>query len=135
MRRRRCVVSSLTSIAEVVYAPSENAHVFAVTVDTTRDQHFYGFGRVASPMGELFCVQLGLKRGTSVIPATDIPTGRFHAIQLYLYWSCVGAADSQVLCTSQAPATGFEFSFSFGNSFEGTDPLENDLYGSAHHPG
>jgi hypothetical protein len=86
-------------------------------------------------MGELFCVQLGLKRGTSVIPVPDIPTGRFHNIPLYLFWSCVGASDSQGLCTSKVPATGFEFSFSFGNGFEGTDPLEYDLYGSAYHPG
>ena len=35
-------------------------------------------------------------------------------------------------CQSAAPSPGFEWSFSFGNGFLGTDLLENDLYVSAY---
>ena len=38
-------------------------------------------------------------------------------------------------CSSAAPATGFQWSFSFGNGFEGTDVLSNDLYATAYYPG
>src|SRR5262249_38212277 len=109
--------------------------------DMTCEQHLYGFGCVDSPMGELYYDQLGLRPGTPVIQTPDIPVGPFHHMQPYLYWSCVGAPDGQGPCTATVPASGFEFSFSFGNGFEGTDPggihipVGNYLYVIAYYPG
>ena len=111
------------------------------STDTTCDQQNYGFDCTGSPMGELFYAQLGLKAGDSVIQTPDIQVGSFHNIQPYLYWSCEGVADGQGPCTSDVPAQGFEFSFSFGNGFEGTDPgglhisVGNQLYVTAYYPG
>jgi hypothetical protein len=73
-------------------------------------------------MGELLFDQLGLRQGTPVIQTPNTHVGPFDNVQPYLYWSCEGAPDSQGPCSSNVPATGFEFSFSFGNGFEGTDP-------------
>lgn len=109
--------------------------------DQTCDQQFYGYGCTGSPMGELFYDQLGLKPGSSVIQPPDSQVGQFRDIQPYLYWSCVGAPDSQGPCSSTVPATGFELSFSFGNGFEGTDPggihipVGNGLFVTAYYPG
>ena len=36
-------------------------------------------------------------------------------------------------CTG-APAPGFAWSFSFGNGFEGTDLIQNDLYVMVYYP-
>jgi hypothetical protein len=113
----------------------------SIHTDTTCDQEFYGYGCTGSPMGELFYDQLGLKPGSSVIQPSTTQVGSFHNLQPYLYWSCVGAPDSQSPCTTGAPAPGFEFSFSFGNGFEGTDPggphiaVGNGLYVIAYYPG
>jgi hypothetical protein len=109
--------------------------------DVLCEQDSSGFGCTNSPLGELFYHQLGLKEGESVIQTPDIHVGPFHNLQPYLYWSCVGAPDGQGPCTSDAPASGFEFSFSFGNGFEGTDPggihipVGNYLYSTAYYPG
>ena len=48
-------------------------------------------------------------------------------MQPYLYWSCQRAASGADACDG-APADNFQWSFSFGNGFEGTDVLANDLY-------
>jgi hypothetical protein len=110
-------------------------------IDQTCDQQNYGFHCTGGPMGELFYDQLGLKAGASVIQTPNIKVGSVHNIQPYLYWSCVGAPDGQGPCTSDVPAQGFEFSFSFGNGFEGTDPgglhipVGNQLYVTAYYPG
>ena len=109
--------------------------------DTTCDQQNYGFGCTGSPMGELFYAQLGLKAGASVIQTPNINFGSFHDMQPYLYWSCEGAPDDQGPCSSDVPAKGFEYSFSFGNGFEGTDPggvnisTGNELCVTAYYPG
>ena len=92
-------------------------------------------------MGELFYAQLGLKAGDAVIQTPDIQVGPFHDMQPYLYWSCEGAPDGQGSCSSDGPASGFEYSFSFGNGFEGTEPgglhipVGNKLYVTAYFPG
>jgi hypothetical protein len=84
------------------------------------------------PMGELFYDHLGLSQGSTVVVAPDITVGRFNNIQPYLYWSCEAAA-IQDPCQSTGPAPGFEWSFSFGDGFLGTDVLSNDLYATAYY--
>ena len=87
-----------------------------------------------NPFGELFYNQLGLSPGTPVVAAPDIAVGPFNNIQPYLYWACQ-ANIIQDPCQNDGPATGFEWSFSFGNGFEGTDVLANDLYVTAYFVG
>ncbi len=79
------------------------------------------------PMGELFYDHLGLSQGTPVSLSPDIAVGPFNHVQPYLYWSCE-AATIQAPAKTMAPPTGFEWSFSFGDGFLGTDVLANDLY-------
>jgi hypothetical protein len=85
----------------------------------------------ASPMGELFYNQLGLSRGMPVVSAPNIDVGPFNNIQPYLYWACEGATISGA-CQADGPVANFEWSFSFGNGFQGTDILANDLYVTAY---
>ena len=59
--------------------------------------------------------------------------GPFSKLQPYLYWEC-GADKIQDVCAYDA-APGFEWSFSFGNGFLGTDVLANDLYVTAYFVG
>ena len=87
-----------------------------------------------NPFGELYYDQLGLSPGTPVVPAPDIAVGPFHDIRPYLYWACQ-AATIQSACQTTGPAPGFEWSFSFGNGFQGTDILANDLYVTAYFAG
>ena len=84
-----------------------------------------------SPLGELFYGQLGLSAGTPAATTPDIPVGPFRHVQPYLYWSCEGAT-IQDACQAAGPASGFEFSFSFGNGFLGTDILQNEFYVTAY---
>jgi uncharacterized protein (TIGR03437 family) len=87
-----------------------------------------------NPFGELFYGQLGLSPGTPVVTTPDIAVGPFNNMQPYLYWACEGAT-IQDACQTAGPAAGFEWSFSFGNGFEGTDVLANDLYVTAYFVG
>jgi hypothetical protein len=87
----------------------------------------------SNPFGELYYGQLGLSPGTPVVATPDIAVGPFNNIQPYLYWAC-GAAVITDPCGTP-PAPGFEWSFSFGNGFEGTDVLANDLYVTAYFVG
>ena len=52
--------------------------------------------------------------------------GFFH-LQPYLYWACAGN-QSPINCSGDPAARGFQFSFSFGNGFQGTDVIGNSLY-------
>ncbi len=88
----------------------------------------------SDPLGELFYGQLGLTPGASVVAAPNILVGAFTHMQPYLYWSCKGDT-IQAPCQADGPATGFEWSFSFGNGFLGTDVLKNDFYVIAYYPG
>ncbi|MFI5091390.1 MAG: hypothetical protein ACHP7P_15220, partial [Terriglobales bacterium] len=88
----------------------------------------------SNPMGELFYDQLGFSRGTPVVATPNIAVGPFNNIQPYLYWSCLGAT-IQDACQTDGPASGFEWSFSFGNGFQDTDILANDLYVTAYFVG
>jgi hypothetical protein len=92
------------------------------------------FDCTGSAMGELFYKQLGLKRGESVVAAPDVKVGPFHNIQPYLYWACE-AQTAASPCQSAGPADGFEWNFSFGNGFEGTNLLANNLYVIVYYPG
>ena len=94
----------------------------------------YDCGGSANPMGELFYNQFGLAKGMAAVATPSITVGAFHNIQPYLYWSCLGAT-VQAACESAGPAPNFEWSFSFGNGFEGTDLLANDLFATAYFPG
>ncbi len=85
-----------------------------------------------NPMGELFYDQLGLSVGTAVVAAREGDVGPFHDVQPYLYWSC-GAQGSDRTCEEPA-APGFEWSFSFGNGFQGTDVVGNHLYVMVYYP-
>jgi hypothetical protein len=93
-----------------------------------------GFDCTGSAMGELFYKQLGLHRGESVVAAPDVKVGPFHNIQPYLYWACE-AETALSACQAQGPGEGFEWNFSFGNGFEGTNLLANDLYVIVYYPG
>jgi hypothetical protein len=90
-----------------------------------------GYNCSGSPMGELYYNHLlkllGVKPGEPVVRAPDIKIGSFHNLQPYLYWACAGNA-SQTLCSGDPAAPGFEWSFSFGNGFQGTDVVGNSLY-------
>jgi len=93
-----------------------------------------GFDCTGSPMGELFYKQLGLRRGESVVAAPDVKVGPFHNIEPYLYWACE-AETAVSACQTNGPSDGFEWNFSFGNGFEGTNLLANDLYVIVYYPG
>jgi uncharacterized protein (TIGR03437 family) len=94
----------------------------------------YSCASAGNPLAELYYDQLGLKAGTPVVATPNIAVGPFQNIQPYLYWSCQ-AATIQAACLTTGPAAGFEWSFSFGNGFEGTDVLANDLYVTAYFAG
>jgi hypothetical protein len=85
-------------------------------------------------MGSLFYNQLRLSQGTPVVLTSNINGGPLYNIQPYLYWSCAAAPGTSVLCQSDPPAPGFGWSFSFGNGFEGTDVVQNDLYAMVYYP-
>ena len=94
----------------------------------------YNCGGNQNPMGNLFYDQLGLSPGMPAIPLMTTATGPFHDMQPYLYWTC-GAATIQDPCTSNVPAPNFEWSYSFGSGFQGTDLMANDLYVTAYFAG
>jgi hypothetical protein len=94
----------------------------------------FGFQCAASPLGELYYGLLGKHAGKAVVATPDSKVGPLHNIQPYLYWSCLGVS-GQMTCSTTPAADNFEFSFSFGNGFQGTDVLENDLYVMVYYPG
>jgi hypothetical protein len=87
-----------------------------------------------NPMGNLFYTQLGFSQGMTAVTPPNIAVGAFHDIQPYLYWAC-GGATIPAACQTAGPAPNFEWSFSFGSGFEGTDLLVNDLYVTAYFVG
>ena len=92
------------------------------------------FGCTDSPMGDLYNIQLRrpqeLRRpqGTPVVPTPDIDVGPFNHVQPYLYWSCGAPVTNPPCQTPTPPVSTQEWSFSFGNGFQGTDLQVNDLY-------
>ena len=95
------------------------------------------FDCTVTPLGNLYYNQLHLSQGTPVVPTPDINVGPFRHLQPYLYWSCSAPQPpaSPTTCdNNNPPAPGYEWSFSFGNGFEGTDVLKNDLYVMVYFP-
>lgn len=71
-------------------------------------------------------------------PVVPVPWGSprqhgFSDIQPYLYWSCAGPSIHRK-CQG-APTNGQQWSFSFGNGFQGTDLTSNYLYVMVYFPG
>lgn len=93
-----------------------------------------GYECTGSPMGELFYKQLGLHQGESAVATPDVKVGPFHNIQPYLYWACEGETATSA-CLPNGPADGFEWNFAFGNGFQGTNLLVNDLSVIVYYPG
>jgi hypothetical protein len=94
----------------------------------------YNCAGTRNPMGEVYYRVLGLAEGAPVVPAPDIAVGPFHHLQPYLYWACQ-AESFQAACHPGGPAPNFEWSFSFGNGFQGTNILADELYVTAYFPG
>jgi hypothetical protein len=84
-------------------------------------------------MGSLFYRQLGLHPGDSVIGPSEAHVGPFYNVQPYLYWACAGASASSP-CRPDGPAQGFEWNFSLGNGFQGTNLGGNALYVMVYYP-
>ena len=89
-----------------------------------------GFDCKASLLGELYYNALGYSQGKPVVATPNTKTGGFHDLQPYLYWAC---STTSVPCSGSQPA-GSAWSFSFGNGFEGTDLIQNDLYVMVYFP-
>lgn len=102
--------------------------------DTTCQGANVNFGCTGNPMGILYSEQLHLAQGTPVVPTPDIKVGPFSNVQPYLYWSCQATGGGSVSCGSAGPAPNFAWSFSFGNGFQGTDLMVNDLYVMVYYP-
>lgn len=84
----------------------------------------------AGPMGELYFKELGLQQGTPVF-STPSNVAPFYNLQPYLYWACT-APDP---CKGPPPPNGTQsWSFSFGNGFQGTDIVHNNLYVMVYYP-
>jgi len=83
------------------------------------------------PMGELFFDQLGLSQGSPVFQMQNNYVGPFYNLQPYLYWACTDPDPCQ---GPPPPAGNQSWSFSFGNGFQGTDILANNLYVMVYYP-
>jgi uncharacterized protein (TIGR03437 family) len=94
----------------------------------------YNCASAGGPLAELFYEQLKFSQGTPVVSTPAVGVGPFKNFQPYLYWTCE-AATIQSACQTDGPSPNFEFSFSFGNGFLGTDLLSNDLYVMAYFVG
>ena len=92
-----------------------------------------GFGCTSSAMGSIFYRQLGLHPGDSVIAPSEARVGPFYNLQPYLYWACAGQSASST-CQPNGPGDGFEWNFSLGNGFQGTNLLGNALYVMVYYP-
>ena len=90
------------------------------------------FGCTADPLGGLYYDGLGLRQGQPVVPTPNTSLHGFQDIRPYLYWSCAGPTVVGP-CTG-APQPGFQWSFSFGNGYQGTDLTQNELYVTAYYP-
>jgi len=92
-----------------------------------------GLGCTSSAMGSLFYRQLGLRPGDSVIAPSEARVGPFYNVQPYLYWACAGQTAASA-CQPNGPDEGFEWNFSLGNGFQGTNLVGNALYVMVYYP-
>jgi hypothetical protein len=111
----------------------QQSWVLPPTLDADPSCSDVDFGCTGSPFGVLFYSELGLLPGEPVVPTPVTDVGPFHDVQPYLYWSC-GEPATNPPCQAAPPAPGFEWSFSFGNGFEGTDLTANNLYAMVYWP-
>jgi len=91
------------------------------------------FGCSDTPLGHLY-KQLSLTKGTPVVQAPNSNVGPFRNVQPYLYWSCGEPVTNPPCQTSYPTVPTQEWSFSFGNGFQGTDLQINLLYVTAYFP-
>lgn len=101
---------------------------------TTPVEDDFGFNCDGSPLGTLYYDRLKLAAGTPIVTAPNINIHGFNNLQPYLYWGCTLADNSLNLCQDTPPADGFAWSFSFGNGFQGTDVVGNNLYVMLYYP-
>jgi uncharacterized protein (TIGR03437 family) len=94
----------------------------------------YGCVGTLNPLGNLFYTQLGFIEGATATATSTSAVGPFHNLQPYLYWTC-GGPTIQSPCGSAGAAPNFEWSYSFGSGFQGTDLLANNLYVTAYFVG
>jgi len=85
-----------------------------------------GFGCSTDPLAQLYYAGLALLQGQPVVATPRTTLHGFENIQPYLYWSCAGTTLTAPCHGSPSP--GFQWSFSFGNGFQGTDLTQNQLY-------
>ncbi len=90
----------------------------------------YNCSGAQNPMGNLFYTQLGFVRGGTVA-MPQVAVGPFHNVQPYLYWSCA-APTIQSECDAAGAAPNFQWSYSFGSGFQGTDLLTNSLFATVY---
>jgi hypothetical protein len=96
-----------------------------------------------SPMGDLYqqlMNQLRVQQGDSVVSLASANTtvGPFTNVQPYLYWSCQSSSPFNPKMCGGSPDNSQnkqQWSFSFGNGFQGTDLVKNQLYVTAFAPG
>jgi hypothetical protein len=99
--------------------------------DLTGDCDFQSPGCNAGPLGELFFDQFGGTQGIPIVAAPNTYLGGFYNIQPYLYWACTEPDP----CQGPPPPNGDQsWSFSFGNGFQGTDIVKNNLYVMVYYP-
>jgi hypothetical protein len=68
-----------------------------------------------------------------VIAPWEAKVGPFLNVQPYLYWACAGD-DVKLPCKANGPADGFEWNFSLGNGFQGTNLVGNNLFVMVYYP-
>jgi len=85
----------------------------------------FGYGCTGSQMGNLFYIELGGERGSTIELQHNASYSLFKNFQPYLYWSS----------TEWTRVANSAFSFSFGNGFQGTNVYVNDMYAMAVAPG
>lgn len=88
----------------------------------------------ANPLAMLYAGKLALSEGAPVAGPSNQASGPFINVQPYLYWTCQGDAIAGP-CSATLPAPNFEWSYSLGNGFTGTDLFANDLYVTAYFVG
>ncbi len=91
-----------------------------------------GFNCKASPLGQLFYLSLGRTQGQSIATVPDTVLQGFKNLQPYLYWACPPPGQAGPCTTS--PANGMQWSFAFGNGFQGTDLAANNLFVMVYSP-
>ncbi|HXQ14569.1 MAG TPA: PEPxxWA-CTERM sorting domain-containing protein [Caulobacteraceae bacterium] len=98
-----------------------------------------------NPLASLYYNLLGLSAGDSVANPYSDSAGLFSDVQPYLYWSCQGASETGPATASACsespqcspltepnPCGGdMEWSYNFGDGFQGTDEEANDLFVTA----